>query len=116
MVDLLRVFNSGDIQGYNALQQKHKEDIVSQPALVNNHQRLSQKLSILALMELIFKRPADSRTISFADIASATTLPLQEVEHLLMKALSLGLVRGVIDQVAKTVAVSWVQPRVLDLQ
>ena len=32
-----------------------------------------------------------------------------------MRALSLGLVKGSIDQIDKKVLISWVQPRVLDL-
>jgi len=32
-----------------------------------------------------------------------------------MKALSLGLVKGTIDQVEQNVTMTWVQPRVLDL-
>lgn len=34
----------------------------------------------------------------------------------MMKALSVGLVKGSIDEVDKRVHMTWVQPRVLDLQ
>eukprot|EP01113_Clastostelium_recurvatum_P043395 TRINITY_DN716_c0_g1_i1.p1 TRINITY_DN716_c0_g1~~TRINITY_DN716_c0_g1_i1.p1 ORF type:complete len:385 (+),score=113.93 TRINITY_DN716_c0_g1_i1:71-1225(+) len=115
MHDLLKIFNAGDLQGYEAVVAKNRDALAAQPALVTHHQRLTQKLSILALMELIFKRPAEFRTISFADISTATRLPVNEVEHLIMKSLSLGLMRGVIDEVDKTFAVSWVQSRTLDL-
>lgn len=39
-----------------------------------------------------------------------------QVELLVMKALSAGLVKGSIDEVDKRVLMTWVQPRVLDLQ
>ena len=39
---------------------------------------------------------------------------LQKVELLVMKALSLKLVKGTIDQVEQFVQMNWVQPRVLD--
>jgi 26S proteasome regulatory subunit N9 len=116
LVNLLRVFNSGDITGYEALVRKYSQELSQQPALTANQNLLTQKISVLALMELAFKRPSDQRTISFQDVATASKLPLGEVEHLIMKALSLKLVRGTIDELDKTVTITWVQPRVLDIE
>jgi 26S proteasome regulatory subunit N9 len=67
-------------------------------------------------MELVFNKSAEERTLPFKSIADATKLPVEEVELLVMKALSLKLVKGVIDEVNQTVAINWVQPRVLDLE
>lgn len=116
LVQLLRVFNSGDIQGYEDVVNKYREQLSQQQALTANEVLLTQKISILALMELAFKRPSDQRTIPFPDVAIATKLPVKEVEPLVMKALSLKLVRGTIDEVDQTFNVTWVQPRVLDIQ
>ena len=41
----------------------------------------------MALIESVFKRPAEQRTMTFQNIAEETRLPLDEVEHLVMKAL-----------------------------
>ena len=65
-------------------------------------------------MEMTFRREATQRQILFTEIASATTLPVDHVEMLIMKALAQGLVKGKIDGVAGSVSLTWVQPRVLD--
>jgi len=49
-------------------------------------------------------------------VADATKVSLEEVELLVMKALSLNLIRGIIDEPNGTVSISWVQPRILDLK
>jgi len=70
----------------------------------------------MSLIDLIFRLPSSSRvSIPLSTIASETKLPLPEVEYLIMKALSLNLCKGEIDQVDSIVNVKWVQPRVLDL-
>ncbi|XP_023175805.1 26S proteasome non-ATPase regulatory subunit 13-like [Drosophila hydei] len=110
LVELLKAFNMGDINKFNEM-----KNIWSKiPDLAAQEVKLRQKISLLCLMEMTFKRSAIERAISFADIANETKLPPKEVEFLIMKALALDLVRGEIDQVAGVVNMSWVQPRVLD--
>jgi len=64
---------------------------------------------------MAFTRPANNKQLVFNEIAAKTKLPENEIELLIMRALSLGLVKGSIDQVDKRVYITWVQPRVLDL-
>merc|ERR1711944_173914 len=68
----------------------------------------------MGLMEMTFRRDANDRQITFADIAHQAGLSEDKVELLVMKALSKGLVKGQIDQVGQSVNLTWVQPRVLD--
>eukprot|EP00244_Chara_vulgaris_P005749 TRINITY_DN2223_c0_g1_i1.p1 TRINITY_DN2223_c0_g1~~TRINITY_DN2223_c0_g1_i1.p1 ORF type:complete len:448 (-),score=99.19 TRINITY_DN2223_c0_g1_i1:164-1324(-) len=110
---LLLAFNAGDLSKYEELCNVYATELNAQPALVQNVKRLREKITILCLMELIFSRPSEDRTIPLATIAEKTKLPLDGVEYLLMKTLSVHLIEGVIDQVEGTVRVSWVQPRVL---
>ncbi|CAF0762604.1 unnamed protein product, partial [Didymodactylos carnosus] len=58
---------------------------------------------------------SQNRCLSFNDVSKRTKLPSDEIELLAMHALSLGLVRGSIDQVDEKLNMHWVKPRVLDL-
>ena len=113
---ILQAFNAGDLLQYQELCRVHNAALRAQPALVQNEQKLSEKINILCLMEIIFSRPSEDRTIPLSVIAERTKLSIENVEHLLMKSLSVHLIEGIIDQVEGTVHVSWVQPRVLGIQ
>ncbi|KAK0071590.1 hypothetical protein PV325_012642 [Microctonus aethiopoides] len=110
LVDLLQAFNAGDIAALERLKTQWSKvaDLAAQEL------KLRQKISLLCLMEMTFKRQANNRQLTFGEISEETRLPIGEVELLVMKALAQGLVRGAIDQVAGTVNMTWVQPRVLD--
>lgn len=56
---------------------------------------------------MTFKRPSHDRQLSFDEISTETKLPINEIELLVMKALSQGLVKGHIDQVKDTRAFSF---------
>lgn len=110
LVQLLFAFNSGDVDKYKRLSASWQR----QPDLKANEAVLFEKICLLSLMEMAFKRPSTERQLTFEDVAQNTGLGKNQVELLVMRALSQGLVRGTIDQVAATVNLTWVQPRVLD--
>lgn len=111
VVDLLFAFNTGNLEKFESLRPYWSQ----QPDLNDNYTKLARKIRLLCFMELIFNRHAHNRTISFSTIAAAAQIDITEVEHLVMKALSLGLVKGSIDQLSQEVNMTWVQPRVLDI-
>eukprot|EP00898_Chlorokybus_atmophyticus_P000432 jgi/Chlat1/138/Chrsp1S00227 len=113
LLHVLRAYNAGQLAEYDKLCHTYANQLNAQPALVQNQQRLREKITILSLLELVFSRPAEDRTIALSTIAQQTKLSLEDVELLLMKALSVHLMEGVIDQVDGTVRVQWIQPRVL---
>ncbi|KAJ4291571.1 26S proteasome regulatory subunit [Collariella sp. IMI 366227] len=109
--DLLFAFNRGDLAAYDAL-----EDRVRSNPLLSQHSRpLREKMYLAALTEAVFRRPPHDRAMTFATIAAETKVQPDEIEHLIMRALSLGLLRGSIDQVDEVAHINWVQPKVLDM-
>ncbi|KAJ1959570.1 26S proteasome regulatory subunit [Dipsacomyces acuminosporus] len=110
MHSLLLAFNSGDIGKFESF----LGSLHAQPLLKQQESFLQQKIRLMALIESMFRsQGAGTRRISFSVISAETRLPTNEIEHLVMKALSLGLIRGSIDQVDEQVTVQWVQPRYL---
>ncbi|GAX78843.1 hypothetical protein CEUSTIGMA_g6281.t1 [Chlamydomonas eustigma] len=111
--DMLKVFNEGNLHEYDQLCSRHAAQLNAQPALVAHERRLREKITLMSVVEMVLSLPAEERRISFAEMGSRTKLDTDGVEFLLMKALSLHLVEGSVDQVEGIVHVSWVQPRIL---
>lgn len=111
MIDLLQAFNIGDVENFEKLKSLWQ----NQPDLRMAESVLQKKIRLLCLMDMIFAA-GGRRSLSFNDVALRTKLPLDQVELLAMKALSLDLIRGNIDQVDQILNMHWVKPRVLDLR
>ena len=108
VVELLGAFNSGDLNQFEALQPQWS----TQPDLVAHALELRKKITLMCLMELTFK--SHDGILTFEYIASQARIDPADVEMLVMRALSLKLVKGTIDQVGGYVHLWWVQPRVLN--
>ena len=80
VVDLLRAFNAGDIPKYEDIVEKNAAALNAQPLLVQSKQVLTQKVAILSLIDLVFRKSLTDRNIDFEEIATATRLRLDEVE------------------------------------
>mmetsp|Transcript_17557 Transcript_17557/g.30125 ORF Transcript_17557/g.30125 Transcript_17557/m.30125 type:complete len:387 (-) Transcript_17557:300-1460(-) len=111
--EVLTAFNAGDLPAYDVLCAKYAAQLNAQPALVANERRLREKITLMCLLELVSSLPAEERTIPLATIAQRTKLEVDGVEFLLMKALSLHLLEGTVDQVASIASITWVVPRIL---
>eukprot|EP00920_Eleutheroschizon_duboscqi_P040597 GHVT01097089.1.p1 GENE.GHVT01097089.1~~GHVT01097089.1.p1 ORF type:complete len:397 (-),score=119.27 GHVT01097089.1:2194-3384(-) len=113
LYDLLSAFHEGKFEMFDAVLEKHKQQI-DQADLGKHPDIMRRKITLLALLELAFRTPKKERVLSFADIAEHCRVPLKEVELLVMRAMSLQLLVGLVDQVQQVVRISWVKPRLLD--
>jgi 26S proteasome regulatory subunit N9 len=114
LIELLQACASGNVQLFKQLcSTKYAVQIASQPALVNMATQMQEKITLLGLVELVFRKPASERTLEFTEIAQGLEIPLEQVEWAIMRAFSVELIKGSMDQVDGTVHVTWVLPRAL---
>uniref|UniRef100_A0A8C5AEB7 26S proteasome non-ATPase regulatory subunit 13 n=1 Tax=Gadus morhua TaxID=8049 RepID=A0A8C5AEB7_GADMO len=106
LIDTLYAFNGGNVEKFQSFK--------SAWVLKIGHYYGYMNMGIYSPMT--FTRPATNRQLTFAEIGQSAKIPVNEVELLVMKALSVGLIKGNIDEVDQKVQMTWVQPRVLDLQ
>ena len=110
---LLKALGTGNINEFNHCVDGNKATIQKFKNVAQEMQYLEQKVRIIAFLEMIFKCGKDERSIPFDKIASACQVDSSDVELLVMKAMSLNLIQGQIDEVAQIVEVEWCQPRYL---
>ena len=109
----LSTFNTGDLSQFHSLL---VEAATAQPLLSQHAPFLQQKIRVMCLIDLVFRRPARERVFTFEEIAKACEVERKEVEWLVMKGLALKVIKGKIDEVKGEVKIGWVQARVLDMK
>ena len=105
----------GQISEFAEAIQRHQDFISRFPAIMKEMAYLNQKVRILAFLELLFNCGKDERCLTFTQIAENCMIQSEQVEMLVMKAMSLELVRGSIDEVDRTVQITWILPRYLSV-
>eukprot|EP00457_Paulinella_chromatophora_P003341 gb/GEZN01003348.1/.p1 GENE.gb/GEZN01003348.1/~~gb/GEZN01003348.1/.p1 ORF type:complete len:389 (+),score=76.23 gb/GEZN01003348.1/:99-1265(+) len=111
--DLLLAFNKGDINAWNTIFETQSKKT---PELKTNFKTLSDKIRIMAIMDLAFSRPSGDRKFDYKEVCARCQMKEDEVDLLLIKALSQGVIKGVIDGVEKYIRITYLKPRVLDKQ
>merc|ERR1712150_29891 len=91
---------------------KYKQSLDAHKS-VNNHQ-LEEKMRLMALMVMCWKLEPNKRVVHFTDIARCCSMSETKVEFALMRAMSVGLISGKINQVNGTVTITKVRPRDID--
>lgn len=114
LFDLLVTFQNGNIVEFYNVIQKNQNTFNNQTALAGAYDKIVEKIKLLAFMELAARRSSTDRSIAFTDIAEETQVPNDQVELLIIRAISLGLIKGQIDEIDQVVNVSFIKPRVLD--
>ena len=110
---LLQALGRGHIHEFENAIQTHHEYITRFPNIMKELDQLQQKVRIIAFLELLFEVEKDDRSLKFDRIAHHCQIDKPAVELLLMKAMSLQLIRGNIDEVEEVVHVDWMLPRYL---
>ena len=110
---LLQALGRGHISEFEAAINAHHEYITRFPNIMKELSSLQQKVRIISFLELLFEVDKDDRSLKFDRIAAHCKLDKPDVELLLMKALSLQLIRGNIDEVEEVIHVDWILPRYL---
>ena len=108
---LVQSFNAGEIKKYA---KELLPVIKANPGLAPHEPFLKEKLSLMALAELLFLSCQGTRIVQFPVICEYCLVPAGLVEELLIKAMAVGLVEGKIDGLGELYYVERVQPRVLN--
>jgi 26S proteasome regulatory subunit N9 len=111
---LILSFNSAKVEQFEQMLNNYKDNINSEEILKNNFQLIQVKIRIAALLDLIFQKNKNERVLSFKEISQVCYCSMNDIEILLVKAMSLGLIRGHIDEVENKLVVDWIQPKYLD--
>lgn len=79
LFDLVLCLNNGDIASFNDVIQRYSEVYFSHPTLAAFHDAIKQKVVLLSLMSLVFRRSSHDRCISYQEIADNSKIPLDQV-------------------------------------
>lgn len=113
LADLIKLLDVGSPESIETYNERFAPLIARSPVLGPHAAVVQRKLALSVFLEMIFERPFDQRTFTFQSISDACKIPKDRVEHMVLKAMATGVIRGTIDEVAERVVVTWCKPKAL---
>ncbi|CRG99167.1 26S proteasome regulatory subunit RPN9, putative [Plasmodium relictum] len=114
LYQLIYVYNEGKIDSFNEIVKKYEANIKN-TILKDYEKSMLKKITLLALMDLAFRKKKQRSDISFTEIAEHCKIDIKEVEKMLITAKSKNILTCKIDEIEKSVKITWVKPRVLNV-
>jgi 26S proteasome regulatory subunit N9 len=111
---LILSFNSAKVDQFLQMIEKYSHAIKQDKVLSQHIDFLQVKIRIAALLDLVFQKNKNERVLSYKEISTNCFCNYDKIEFLLIKALSVGLIKGYVDEVESRVVVNWIQPKYLD--
>ena len=111
---LILSFNSAKVDQFLEMLNKYSSAIQKDRVLSTHVDFLQVKIRIAALLDLVFQKNKNERVLTYKEISQGCHCDINQIEFLVIKALSSGLIKGHIDEVENKVVVNWVQPKYLD--
>lgn len=112
LYSLIIVLNAGNLNEFNKCLTVSFQKF---PMLKSFEVFLRQKIIIMSLVELISVKSTLNKQLSFKEISEFTSADVNDVEHLIIKCFSLNLINGYINQIDEILTITWLQPRILNL-
>ena len=106
---LILCFNSAKVDQFIDMMENYKNNIKNDPILSSKVEFLHTKVRVAALLDLIFQKNKNERIITYKEIHIKCHCDLDKIEFLVIKALSLGLIKGYIDEVINIINLGWKQ-------
>ncbi len=112
---LVIALNSGDLDVFEQI--VSSGEIQKIPELSSHIEFLKQKVCIMALIEIVFNKPTNNKTVKYSEILKniPALKDADDVERMVMKCLSLGLIKGHINEVSSEVEINWIQPHTMTM-
>ncbi|OHT10863.1 PCI domain containing protein [Tritrichomonas foetus] len=111
--DLILLLDRGDPQSITEFNEIFQPKISQSPAFSNFLGTIQTKLALSVFLQVIFSRPFENRTFAFEEVAQACNITIDQVELLVLKALSAEIIKGNIDEVEQKIVVTWCKPKTL---
>lgn len=114
--NLVILIDSGEPAILRTFNTEFKSKISSNRFLSPYMSTIEEKLVMSIFYTIVFKKPFKNRSVTFQEVSENCQIPLDRVEHLVLKAFAHDIIQGYMDEIEQIIVVKWCKPRALSVE